>query len=197
MLGGGQVSKRAFLERLSRELADKGKLIEAGFVGMRLACDLDNAPADQLAEMRMAFFGGAQHLYSSIMTILEPGAEPTDKDLARMELIHNELQEFIKDFEARLPPKAPATKLQQTLGDAPIEQQYREQMNSMAQYIDRYFNSPNEGHNRKTGFILMTFAFGHEGRCNYISNARREDVVVALKEQLARFGGSPDVTGYA
>jgi hypothetical protein len=34
-------------------------------------------------------------------------------------------------------------------------------------------------------------------RCNYISNGRREDVVVLLKEQLARFEGSPDVTGRA
>jgi hypothetical protein len=86
----------AFLERLSRALADQGKLIEAGFVGMRIACDLQNAPADQLREMRMAFFSGAQHLFSSIMTILEPGAEPTDKDLARMDLIETELQEFFE-----------------------------------------------------------------------------------------------------
>lgn len=184
----------AFLERLSRALADQGKLIEAGFVGMRLACDLQNAPADQLREMRMAFFAGAQHLFSSIMTILEPGAEPTDKDLARMDLIETELQEFIKDFEARLPPKAPATKLQQTLGDAP---KYREQMNSMAQYLDRFFNGPDPGPDRKTGFVLLTFAFGDQGRCNYISNAVRDDVVVLLKEQLARFEGSPDVTGHA
>lgn len=33
--------------------------------------------------------------------------------------------------------------------------------------------------------------------CNYISNAVRDDVVVLLKEQLARFEGSPDVTGHA
>ena len=39
------MADRASLERLSRSLADQGKLIEAGFVGLRLACDLDNAPA--------------------------------------------------------------------------------------------------------------------------------------------------------
>jgi len=44
--------------------------------------------------MRKAFFMGAQHLYASIMGILEPGAEPTDKDLDRMGLIHNELEAF-------------------------------------------------------------------------------------------------------
>lgn len=92
---------RAYLERLSRELTDKGKLIEAGWIGLRLAAVPLDAPAIQLDEMRNAFFAGAQHLFSSIMTILDPGAEPTDKDLERMDLINSELQAFIKDFELR------------------------------------------------------------------------------------------------
>jgi hypothetical protein len=189
------MADRAFLERLSRELTDQGKLIEAGFVAMRRACDLHDAPADQLREMRMAFFAGAQHLFSSIMSILEPGAEPTEADLQRMDLIRTELDEW----RAKLADLVKPTPTKPGLGDAPIEQQYREQMRSMAEYIDRYFNFPDQGHDRKTGFVLMTFAFGDDkGRCNYISNARRENVIVALKEQLARFEGrSPDVTGHA
>jgi hypothetical protein len=93
------MADRNHLERLSKELTDKGKLIEAGWVGMRLACDLADAPPDQLHEMRMAFFAGAQHLFSSIMTILEPGEDPTEADLGRMDQIDKELRAFIKDFE--------------------------------------------------------------------------------------------------
>jgi hypothetical protein len=95
------MADRAFLERLSRELADQGKLIEAGWVGLRVACDLEDAPKVQLEEMRNAFFAGAQHLFSSIMTILEPDAEPTEKDLERMDLIDKELRAFINDFTIR------------------------------------------------------------------------------------------------
>lgn len=95
------MAERDFLKRLSQELTDQGKLIEAGWVGLRLACDLHDAPADQLREMRMAFFGGAQHLYSSIMTILDPGEDPTTADLSRMEKIDAELKTFIHDFELR------------------------------------------------------------------------------------------------
>jgi hypothetical protein len=98
------MADRAFLERLSRELTDQGKLIEAGWVAMRLGFVPLDAPADQLHEMRLAFFAGAQHLFSSIMTILEPDAEPTDKDLARMDLIDKELRAFIKDFEIKHVP---------------------------------------------------------------------------------------------
>lgn len=103
------MADQAYLERLSRELTDKGKLIEAGWVGLRLAAIPLDTPASQLHEMRIAFFAGAQHLYASIMTIMEPGEEPTDKDFARMDLINNELQEFIKDFELRhIPTKGTA-----------------------------------------------------------------------------------------
>jgi hypothetical protein len=89
------------LERLSRELTDKGKLIEAGWVGLRIAAIPLDAPAVQLDEMRNAFFAGAQHLFSSIMSILEPDAEPTEKDLERMDLIDRELKAFINDFTLR------------------------------------------------------------------------------------------------
>jgi len=92
------VADRKHLERLTKELTDKGKLIEAGWVGMRIACDLHDAPPDQLHQMRMAFFAGAQHLFGSINTIMDDDREPTESDLRRMELIHNELQVFITEF---------------------------------------------------------------------------------------------------
>lgn len=56
----------------------------------------------QLDEMRKAFFAGAQHLFASIMGILEPGAEPTEKDLVRMDHIDKELREFVSKMKAEL-----------------------------------------------------------------------------------------------
>ena len=103
------MADRAHLERVTRDLIDSGKFIEAGWVSMRIACDLVDAPADQLREMRMAFFAGAQHLFGSILSVLEPGDEPTEKDLKRMDLIHTELQDFIKDFELRHVPTKGST----------------------------------------------------------------------------------------
>jgi hypothetical protein len=56
--------------------------------------------------------------------------------------------------------------------------------------IDKFFNRNGP---RETGFILMVFPFdGEPGRCNYLSNAERGDVVVLLKEQLAYLEGHPD-----
>lgn len=93
-----------FLDRLARELTDQGRLIEAGWIGLRLAAIPLNAPDVQLAEMRNAFFAGAQHLFGSIMGILDPGEEPTDADMNRMDLIDKELRGFIADFQIRHMP---------------------------------------------------------------------------------------------
>ena len=100
------MAERQHLERLARELTDKGQLIEAGWVSLRLAAVPDNAPAAQLQEMRLAFFAGAQHLFGSIMTVLEPGTEPTDADIDRLTRIDEELQRFIAEFAARNAPTA-------------------------------------------------------------------------------------------
>lgn len=85
------------------------------------------------------------------------------------------------------------------LGDAPIEQKYYEKMQKLARYLDRRFNGDAKGPNRKTGFVLMVFPFeGFDGRCNYISNgADRTDIVVLMKEMIARFEGQPEMKGTA
>jgi hypothetical protein len=89
------------LIELSRRLTDEGKLIEAGWIGLRLAAVDPGASEDQIREMRMSFFAGAQHLFSSMMSVMDADAEPTEKDMQRISLIDAELREFIADFEMR------------------------------------------------------------------------------------------------
>lgn len=85
-----------------------------------------------------------------------------------------------------------------TLGDAPIERRFHDMMNAVAQTLDRLFNGAARGKDRKTGFILICFAFDDDsGRTNYISNADRAGVVAMLKHQIKRFEGQPDVEGTA
>jgi hypothetical protein len=86
-----------------------------------------------------------------------------------------------------------------TLGDAPIEPRLYGIMNAVARVLDQAFNGNAKGHDRKIGFVLLTFPYGdHEGRCNYISNgADRRDIVVMLKEQIKRFEGQPETEGHS
>ena len=78
------------------------------------------------------------------------------------------------------------------IGSGPIEKKHREPMRKLAELLDEYFNGP-AIKKRQVGFVLMAFPFdGFEGRCNYISNAPREDIVTLLREQHAYFTGAPD-----
>jgi hypothetical protein len=84
------------------------------------------------------------------------------------------------------------------LGDAPIEPQYVEQMAAIAHVLDEFFNGELREQARTTGFVLLVFPFGEKaGRCNYISNgADRRDIIVLMKEQIARFEGMPGGEGH-
>ncbi len=96
------------LVALTKELTDRGKLIEAGWVSLQLMAIPADAPQEQLTEMRMAFFAGAQHLFASIVGILEPGEEPTDNDMNRLTLINEELDKFVEEVKRKLPTQGTA-----------------------------------------------------------------------------------------
>jgi len=70
-------------------------------------------------------------------------------------------------------------------------------MQSMASALDEVLNE--KGKPKKNGFVLLVFPFdGPEGqRTNYASNGQRQDIIVALKEIVARFEGQPHRSGRA
>jgi hypothetical protein len=72
----------------------------------------------------------------------------------------------------------------------PIPLKYRGRMNALARGLDKALNG--KAPPKKVGFVLLTFEFGIEdgsGRVSYISNADRRDMIVAMKEWLARAEG--------
>lgn len=82
---------RKLAERLTKDLADQGMLLEAGWVGYRLLC-LKVPPHERADDKREAFMAGCEHTFASIISMMEPDAEPTDTDLARMDKLHKELE---------------------------------------------------------------------------------------------------------
>ncbi|MEQ9244508.1 MAG: hypothetical protein RLO21_00820 [Nitratireductor sp.] len=81
----------------------------------------------------------------------------------------------------------------------PIGKRYRKKMNRVANQLDEAFNSSTRGHARKTGFALLVFDMDmiEGGRMNWISNARRGDMIVALKEMVAQLEGRASPKGHA
>jgi hypothetical protein len=54
----------------------------------------------QLRETKKAFYAGAQSLLAEIVTMLDPGLEPTEADIKKMDDIALELTAFIDDVRA-------------------------------------------------------------------------------------------------
>jgi hypothetical protein len=99
----GEAKRRhELVDAVTRRLIDEGKLIEAGWLSLRRQAIAPNASQAQLDEMRMAFFAGAQHLWGSVMTALEPGEIETEVDMRRMEAINAELEAFVEQLKLRI-----------------------------------------------------------------------------------------------
>lgn len=93
---------RAAHDEFVKRLSDEGKLIEVGFMAMRAAIIPITASEGQVSDMRIAFMAGAQHLYGSIMSMMESDREPTDADMRRMSLIASELEAFGVELKFRV-----------------------------------------------------------------------------------------------
>jgi hypothetical protein len=56
----------------------------------------------EVKERRRTFYAGAASLFLLVTTEMDPGEEPTEADLARMDAIHRELKAFKEDIERGL-----------------------------------------------------------------------------------------------
>lgn len=65
--------------------------------------------------------------------------------------------------------------------------------------LDEFANPGLRGKDRKNAIVVMMFEFGTApGRCNFMSNGvDRKDLVILMKEMVARFEGQPETEGRA
>jgi hypothetical protein len=92
-------------EEIAKNMVDEGRLIEGGWRMFRVMSLPVNMPDSDYKTARLLFFAGAQHLYASIMGILEQGDEPTEKGMGRMQKIHDELEAFRLELAQRDRPR--------------------------------------------------------------------------------------------
>lgn len=155
----------------------------------------------QYEQIEQAFYAGSKKTIDAITSVADEGEEPTDHDLAFMDELYAELLAFGEKVGQSA--AAAATEAERAahnaneppvpqLGDAPVEEQYKAQMQAIASTLDEFLNPDWDGKDqagRKTGFVLMVFPFGERaGRANYISNgADRQTVAMLMEEQAKRF----------
>lgn len=88
--------------KLTRSAADSGNVVFLGFVSMVAVMFPRAAEDDALLDtLRVAYYNGAQHLFASIMSVMDSDREPTPGDMERMSKINDELYVFVKEMELR------------------------------------------------------------------------------------------------
>lgn len=78
------------------------RLISKAWEGYRRHVLPSDAPEVQVTECRQAFYAGASVLFQSLLGTLDPGLEPTDADMVRMESIDKELREFGQELDRKV-----------------------------------------------------------------------------------------------
>jgi hypothetical protein len=88
-------------QEVTRDLMDKGLIIEAGWRSLELLWLLNPTDVER-EELRSAFFAGAMHLFHCLMIGLDDG-EPieTDADMDKMAKIQAELAKFETHFRLK------------------------------------------------------------------------------------------------
>lgn len=71
--------------------------------------------------------------------------------------------------------------------EGPVEEHVQKVLYAVGKAIDEFVT---EHHPEGMGFFVAMFQFGSGGRFNYLSNARRDDIVKLLEEMLVKFKGS-------
>jgi hypothetical protein len=71
-----------------------GGWIEGEFLSYRVYVIPKDAPNIQIIESRRAFYAGAQSMLGTLLRLLGPGTEPSQADLALMDQIKAELDDF-------------------------------------------------------------------------------------------------------
>jgi hypothetical protein len=94
-----QTIVQAAATAITKELAAKGMIIEGGWRAYVILGGLENASQVQRDETRKAYYAGAQHLFASILSVLDPGEDTTDADMKRMSLINEELDRWVQSMK--------------------------------------------------------------------------------------------------
>lgn len=80
-------------------MTDTPRMLDREFRSLVKACDIEDAPDNQLRECRRFFFAGARSYSHLVMTLADDRDEATDADMALMEALEAEMDAFLVDMQ--------------------------------------------------------------------------------------------------
>lgn len=93
-------AERAALDA-THKLVNDGKLIAGGFAAYCMAMEI-SVDDPMLPRLQHAYMTAAEHLWQSVMSVMDPGPKETAADLKRFDLIHAEITAWRTQLEGEL-----------------------------------------------------------------------------------------------
>lgn len=103
-------SRAALASAIGASMTDRGKLLEEGFAAFLKFFYPHGVDDAQRRDLRMAWFLAADHLFFGVMGAMSDGQGITERDVARMAGVNDELEQFRREA---LGQSAPAPERQQ------------------------------------------------------------------------------------
>ncbi len=89
---------QAMAREIEKRLADQGRAIEGGWRSYKVLVLPKGVSRIQEDETQQAFYAGANHALFTLLSIMDPGEDPTEADLQRLSKMTQELQAFNSEF---------------------------------------------------------------------------------------------------
>lgn len=158
--------------------------VAEAFASYRRVVIPDDASAVQVQECERAFYAGSYSMLMNVATSIEEDT-PEEEGVAFLDALKAECEAYIRQQGREVPAAAPPVVEQHgyNVRSADVEATLRDLAGQIKPQVPSGF-----------GFTLLIFSYGQTGLAKegkagslfYISSARREDMVQAMKEFIAR-----------
>ena len=96
-MGEHRLMREKLASAIGADLADRGKLLEAGFEALLAHFFPAGVGEQQRRDLRMTWFLACDHLFFGVMGVVSDGIGVTDRDIARMTGITDEIEQFKRE----------------------------------------------------------------------------------------------------
>lgn len=90
---------KQIVDEITAKANAEAQTIEFGWLSLKRQWIPPTAGMDQINDMRMAFFAGAQHLWACVNSLMTEDREPTEADMLRLSRINLELSNFYTELK--------------------------------------------------------------------------------------------------
>lgn len=96
-MGEHKIDRRKLASAIGADLTDRGELLNAGFEALLAHFYPQGVGEQQRRDLRACWFLACDHLFYGVMGAMSEGPKTTDRDIARMAGVEDEIAQFRRE----------------------------------------------------------------------------------------------------